>query len=157
MLRLRPIVRADIPSLVVMTRENMSSIVRRSWGIEWTDEPLLEWFADKDVETMVLEEDGDIIGYFSIEVLDSYLFIMSIQLRPDKQGKGYGRTMMREIEASVLEKGTEGVELCVQECNEKALAFYSTLGYRKVCRRGNNFLLRKSAEQIRSETASQKD
>jgi len=156
MLRLRPLLRGDVPHLIVMSRENMSEIIKESWGIDWTDEPLLEWLCDCNITTMVLDEDGDPIGYFCTEVLNDFLFLTSIQLRKDKQGKGYGTTMMREIEDIVLDEGTEGVELCVQMSNKKALGFYKALGYRKVCRSGNNHLLRKSAEEIRKERENQK-
>ncbi|MFA5313849.1 MAG: GNAT family N-acetyltransferase [Methanomassiliicoccales archaeon] len=157
MLRLRPLLRGDVPDLVIMSRENMAAIVKESWGIEWTDEPLLEWLCDGATTTMVLEEDGDPIGYYSLEVLDSYHFITSIQIRRDKQGRGLGRTMMREIEATVLDEGTDGVELYVQDSNEKAIEFYTSLGYRTICRSGNNFLLRKSATEIVEEQGNQKD
>jgi ribosomal protein S18 acetylase RimI-like enzyme len=36
------------------------------------------------------------------------------------------------------------VELVVQMTNDGALRFYRHMGYRKVCRRGNNFLMRKT-------------
>jgi ribosomal protein S18 acetylase RimI-like enzyme len=157
MLRLRPLIRGDVPYLVLMSRENMAAIVKASWGIEWTDEPLLEWLCDGTISTMVLEEDGDPIGYYCTEVLNSYLFITSIQIRKDRQGKGLGRTMMREIEATVLNEGTEGVELCVQDSNDRALKFYMSLGYRRITRSGNNFLLRKSSDEIRGEQENQKD
>lgn len=156
-LLLRPLTRGDIPNLIVMSRENMAAIVKSSWGIEWTDEPLLEWLCNGDITTMVLEEEGEPIGYYCTEVLDSYLFVTSIQIRKDRQGRGLGRTMMREIEATVLDEGSEGVELCVQESNEKALEFYNELGYRTMCRSGNNFLLRKSRTEIKNENGNQKD
>jgi ribosomal-protein-alanine N-acetyltransferase len=135
----------------------MAAIVKASWGIEWTDEPLLEWLCDGATITMVLEEDGDPIGYYSIEVLNSFHFISSIQVRKDRQGRGLGRTMMREIEATVLDEGTEGVELYVQETNDKAMEFYASLGYRTICRSGNNYLLRKSVAEIMSDQGNQKD
>lgn len=143
MSELRHLTRGDIPDLIMMSRENMAAIVLASWGVEWQDEPLLEWLADKDIHTMVLEKDGENIGYFSLEFLDNYIFITSIQIRKDHQGEGIGKLMMDNIEATARAKGAEGVELCVQDTNFKAKGFYDHIGYSTICRRGNNYLMRK--------------
>ena len=98
----------------------------------------------EDVDTEVAMVEGDIAGYVSLEVVDRYLFVTSIQLWRELQHKGLGTEMMRHIEAKAVEAGYEGVELVVQMTNETALHFYRHLGYRKVCRKGNNFLMRKT-------------
>lgn len=147
MISFRAMNRSDIPSLVKMSRENMASIIHSAWGLEWRDEPLLEWLMSKDVETEVAMVDGDLAGYLSLEVVDRYLFVTSIQLWRGMQHRGLGTEMMRHIEAKAAGAGYEGVELVVQMTNEPAMHFYRHLGYRKVCRTGNNFLMRKSLMQ----------
>jgi ribosomal protein S18 acetylase RimI-like enzyme len=144
MIRFRGMNRSDIPALVKMSRENMAGIILSAWGLEWRDEPLLEWLMSEDVDTEVATVEGDIAGYISLEVVDRYLFITSIQLWREQQHKGIGTEMMRHIESKAVEAGYEGVELVVQMTNEAALHFYRHLGYRKVCRKGNNFLMRKA-------------
>ena len=144
MIRFRPMNRSDIPALVQMSRENMSGIIRSAWGLEWRDEPLLEWLMSKDVDTEVAMIDDDLAGYVSLEAVDRYLFVTSIQLWRNLQHQGLGTEMMRHIEAKAIGAEYEGVELVVQMTNEAALHFYRHLGYRKVCRRGNNFLMRKT-------------
>ena len=136
--------RSDIPALVKMSRENMASIIRSAWGLEWRDEPLLEWLMSKDVDTEVAMFEGDIAGYVSIEVVDRYILVTSIQLWRGLQHRGFGTEIMSHVESKALEAGYEGVELVVQMTNEGALHFYRHMGYRKVCRRGNNFLMRKA-------------
>jgi len=121
----------------------MSAIVLASWGMEWQDEPLLEWFMDKDIYTEVLEDGEDPVGYFSLEEIDKYLFITSIQIKKDHQGNGWGKAMMDRIEALAVAREAEGVELCVQDTNERAMGFYQHIGYSVICRSGNNFLMRK--------------
>jgi ribosomal protein S18 acetylase RimI-like enzyme len=144
MIQFRPMNRSDIPVLVKMSRENMAAIIRSAWGLEWRDEPLLEWLMSRDVDTEVVMVDGDLAGYVSLEVVDRYLFVTSIQLWKDLQRKGLGTEMMRHIESKAAESEYEGVELVVQMTNETALHFYRHLGYRRVCRRGNNYLMRKT-------------
>jgi ribosomal protein S18 acetylase RimI-like enzyme len=144
MIRFRPMNRSDIPSLVKMSRDNMTSIIRSAWGLEWRDEPLLEWLMSKDVDTEVVMLDDELVGYVSLEVVDRYLFVTSIQLWKDMQHRGIGTEMMKHVETKAVAAGYEGVELVVQMTNEAALHFYRHIGYRKVCRRGNNYLMRKT-------------
>ncbi|MGD0819042.1 MAG: GNAT family N-acetyltransferase [Methanomassiliicoccales archaeon] len=144
MIHFRAMNRSDIPALVKMSRENMAGIIHSAWGLEWRDEPLLEWLMSKEVETEVAMLEGDIAGYVSLEVVDRYLFVTSIQLWRDQQHRGFGTEMMRHVEAKAVDNGYEGVELVVQMTNKTALRFYRHIGYRKVCRRGNNFLMRKT-------------
>jgi ribosomal protein S18 acetylase RimI-like enzyme len=144
MIRFRAMNRSDIPVLVRMSRENMASIIRSAWGLEWRDEPLLEWLMSKDVDTEVAMLDEEVAGYVSLEVVDRYLFVTSIQLWKEMQHRGLGTEMMRHVESKALESGYEGVELVVQMTNDAAMRFYRHIGYRRVCRRGNNYLMRKT-------------
>ena len=144
MIHFRAMNRSDIPLLVKMSRDNMASIIRSAWGLEWRDEPLLEWLMSKDVDTEVATMDGELAGYVSLESVDRYLFVTSIQLWKDLQRRGFGTVIMRHVEAKAMEADYEGVELVVQMTNEGALRFYRHLGYRKVCRKGNNYLMRKT-------------
>jgi ribosomal protein S18 acetylase RimI-like enzyme len=144
MIRFREMNRSDIPALLKMSRENMAAIIHSAWGMEWRDEPLLDWLTSKDVETEVAELDGDLAGYVSLEVVDRYLFVTSIQLWRHLQHMGFGTEIMRHVEEKAVTRGYEGVELVVQMTNERALRFYGHIGYRNVCRRGNNFLMRKT-------------
>jgi len=139
MIHFRSMNRSDIPALVKMSRENMAGIVLSAWGVEWRDEPLLEWLMSEDVDTEVATVEGDIAGYISWEVVDRYLFITSIQLWREQQHKGLGTEMMRHVEGKAVDAGYEGVELVVQMTNETALHFYRHLGYRKCAARGTIF------------------
>jgi len=136
MIHFRAMNRSDIPLLVKMSRDNMASIIRSAWGLEWRDEPLLEWLMSKDVETEVYGIDSakadrmprlDLNGGFTRYAYDTPLTVI-----------------MRHVEAKAVDADYEGVELVVQMTNEGAQRFYRHLGYRKVCRKGNNYLMRKT-------------
>ena len=139
----RPVLRADLPVLLQMSRENMSSIIQSSWGMQWQDEPVLDWLTDKSMVTEVAESDGEVVGYYCLEMADRYLFITSIQVGRSHQGQGLGGTMMERIEDLARERGLEGVELCVQETNLRARTFYLELGYQPIWRKGSNVMMRK--------------
>jgi ribosomal protein S18 acetylase RimI-like enzyme len=136
--------RRDIPVILRITRENMEEIIRSSWGLRWSDDPLLEWLGDRHVETEVAVENRQPIAYCSVEVIDNYLFITSLQVDKMHQGKGLGRLLLERAEAKAEGRDVEGIELCVQLTNATGLAFYSHMGYRVICRRGNNYLMRRT-------------
>lgn len=135
--------RSDIPELVRITRENMSQIILSAWGVEWRDETLLETLMDANLIIEVALEGKNVVGYYVLDQMEDYVFIISIQLERGHQGKGLGRYMMERVEESALRSGLEGVELCVQSTNEQAIGFYRHLGYRLASRRRNNLTMRK--------------
>ncbi len=135
--------RSDIPELVRITRENMAQIIMSAWGVEWRDETLLETLMDASLSIEVALEDEKVVGYYVLDQMEDYVFIISIQLEKQHQGMGLGRTMMEKVEESALRSGLEGVELCVQSTNQQAIGFYRHLGYRLASRRRNNLTMRK--------------
>jgi ribosomal protein S18 acetylase RimI-like enzyme len=135
--------RSDIPELVRITRENMSQIILSAWGVEWRDETLLETLMDANLSIEVALEGKQVVGYYVLDQMEDYVFIISIQLEKRHQGKGMGRCMMERVEESALRSGLEGVELCVQSTNDQAIGFYRHLGYRLASRRRNNLTMRK--------------
>ncbi len=135
--------RSDIPELVRITRENMAQIILSAWGVEWRDETLLETLMDANLLIEVALEGQKVVGYHVLDQMEDYIFIVSIQLEKQHQGKGLGRFMMERVEESAIRSGLEGVELCVQSTNEQAIGFYRHLGYRLASRRRNNLTMRK--------------
>ena len=135
--------RSDIPELVRITRENMAQIILSAWGVEWRDETLLETLMDANLLIEVALKGQKVVGYHVLDQMGDYIFIVSIQLEKQHQGKGLGRSMMERVEESAIRSGLEGVELCVQSTNEQAIGFYRHLGYRLASRRRNNLTMRK--------------
>jgi ribosomal protein S18 acetylase RimI-like enzyme len=135
--------RSDIPELVRITRENMSEIILSAWGVEWKDETLLETLMDANLNIEVALEGKRVVGYFVLDQMEDYVFIISIQLEKEHQGKGMGRFMMERVEDLAERSGLEGVELCVQSTNQQAIGFYRHLGYHLASRRRNNLTMRK--------------
>ncbi|MCU0862050.1 MAG: GNAT family N-acetyltransferase, partial [Methanomassiliicoccales archaeon] len=138
-----PLERGDIPYLLRMTRENMAHIIHSAWGVEWSDETLLDTLLDQMLVTEVLKEGEEIVGYYVLDQRGDYLFVVSIQLSKEAQQEGLGRQMMERIEELAERSGLEGVELCVQSTNDKARGFYRHMGYRLVSRERNNLIMRK--------------
>ena len=143
-LTFRPFERRDIPSLLRMTRENMTQVILSAWGVDWRDETLLETLLDISVMTEVVERQGEVVGYYSLDQRGDYLFIISIQVQEEDQGKGIGRAMMERIEDMAIRSGLEGIELVVQSTNPWAKAIYEHLAYVYVSKERNNLVFRKA-------------
>lgn len=133
----------DIPRILQMSRDNMSKIIYDSWGVVWDDNDLLRLLLRNSYYNEVLEAEGRIIAYFSVDLRDSILFVNSIQVDGDFRGRGCGSEMMERIEDIASFYNAEVVELWVQKTNVAARKFYYSRGFKMVCRQGNNYLMRK--------------
>jgi len=79
-----------------------------------------------NAETWVVEEDGDVIGLLGL--LDGE--IGGLFVRPDRQGRGWGRRM---VDHAAALKGALTVE--VFELNHRARSFYAAVGFAEIGRR----------------------
>jgi ribosomal protein S18 acetylase RimI-like enzyme len=139
----REMERRDLPDLLIMSRENMASIILASWGVELRDEEVLHAILGPTAYTEVVESNGEIVGYYSVELTNGGAFINAIQVRKGHQGRGLGTDMMRRIEDLAISHGANVIELWVQLTNRQAMGFYRHRGYRTMSRQGNNYLMRK--------------
>ncbi|HOQ26509.1 MAG TPA: GNAT family N-acetyltransferase, partial [Methanomassiliicoccaceae archaeon] len=69
------------------------------------DEEVLHAIFDPTVYTEVVEAEGQIIGFFSVEAQDGNLFINALQVKKGYQGQGYGTAMMARIETLARAQG----------------------------------------------------
>lgn len=135
--------RRDLPALLLMSRENMASIILASWGVELRDEEVLRAIQGPSAYTEVVVSNGEIVGYYSVEVAGGRAFINAIQVRKGHQGQGIGTDMMNRIEDLAISHVVGIIELWVQLTNRPAMEFYRHRGYRTMSRQGNNYLMRK--------------
>lgn len=135
--------RRDLPALLSISRENMTSIILSSWGVDLRDEEVLRIILEPTSYTEVAEAGSEIIGYYSVDIQEGKAFINSIQVKRGHQGRGLGSAMMDRIERRALSAGIGEIELLVQLTNRQAKEFYRHQGYRTVSRQGNNYLMRK--------------
>ncbi|OPY30590.1 MAG: putative acetyltransferase [Methanomassiliicoccales archaeon PtaU1.Bin030] len=145
----REMTRKDLPQVLAISRENMSAIIFSSWGVEYRDEDLLHILLEPTAHNEVLEREGRVVAYFSIDDRNGNLFINSIQVQKACQGRGLGRMMMARIEEHARLRDSPAIELLVQYTNRTAMEFYRRMGYRLICRQGNNYLMRRTLDPNR--------
>ncbi len=139
----RAMTRKDLPQVLTLSKENMSPIIFASWGVEYRDEDLLHILLEPGAVNEVLEHEGRIVAYYSIDVRNGNLFINSLQVHKAFQGQGLGRRMMVRIEEHARHGESRAIELLVQYTNKAAMEFYRHMGYSLVTRQGNNYLMRR--------------
>lgn len=87
----------------------------------------------------VVEEDGEIIGYFDYWILYEQAQIATIGTNKAYQKKGYGQMMLDYIIEDVNQNGCEVITLEVRVSNEKAIRLYEKNGFIKVNIRKNYY------------------
>ena len=73
---------------------------------------------------------------FHPQPISEYPSHMHIDLLPRAQGSGWGRRLVDELESRLRAAGSCGVHLGMWARNERALRFYTKLGFSELCRVG---------------------
>jgi GNAT superfamily N-acetyltransferase len=87
-----------------------------------------------DAEALVVEADGETVGYaifyttFSTFECRSGIWLEDVYVRPEHRRGGVGRQILAHLAALALERGHVRLEWCALEWNEPALNFYAKLG-----------------------------
>ncbi len=56
-------------------------------------------------------------------------WINYLAVKPSEQRKGYGQSIMQEVELRIKDKGCPKINLQVRTTNEAVIAFYAAIGY----------------------------
>ncbi len=82
---------------------------------------------------LVLEEEGEILGYIIAWKIFDEFHIANVAVRPDQQNRGLGQFMLREILKHA--QGCRYALLEVREHNRPAIHLYHKFGFRTIFRR----------------------
>ena len=98
----------------------------------------------------VLEIDNNKIGFYWAQVTEienvrikyqKIYYIISIVLKQEFIGKGYGKKLFKYIENKAKSNGCKTIELSVDNYNKRALRFYKNIGMEE-----KNIIMRKIVE-----------
>lgn len=87
--------------------------------------------ADEDRTTLVLEREGQVVGYASAELqADGEGYLDFIALLPRVRGQGLAKALLAQVGRETLGRSPAGtVNLTVREDNPAAVAMYESLGF----------------------------
>lgn len=123
---LRPAVRQDTAALA----ELCAACVHQPWSEA-------SFLSEMDKGSLVLTawEAERLVGFAVVEKQDDVAYLHLIGVDAEHRRKGLGRQLLTECEKFSLSSGAERVMLEVRESNERARAFYLSLGYEILARR----------------------
>ena len=138
---LRRAKREDVPAIVGLLQEDFLGAAREvPKGAPLPDSYLRAFDAidrTPDVELLVADEDGRVIGCFQMTAL-TYLsyrgsraaLIENVHVAAGARNRGVGREMMLGALARAREKGCSRVQLTTNKARTDAHRFYERLGFR---------------------------
>jgi GNAT superfamily N-acetyltransferase len=91
-------------------------------------------FEQRTAEALVLELDGEAIGYaiffttFSTWECRPGIWLEDVFVRPQHRRGGLGRALLARIAALAVERGYPRLDWCALKWNEPALRFYERIG-----------------------------
>ncbi|MCL6258801.1 GNAT family N-acetyltransferase [Aquiflexum sp. TKW24L] len=155
----------DIAKATLEQLSIVQKIAHQTWPVTFSNiltpdqiSFMLDWMYDlKALEQQVKEkghvfllakEEGEFLGFAAYEVNcqdQAKTKIHKIYILPGTQGKGVGKSLINKIKNIAIENGDGCLFLNVNRFNEKAIEFYSYIGfyeaYREVIDIGNGFIM----------------
>jgi ribosomal-protein-alanine N-acetyltransferase len=106
-------------------------IERACFADPWTMEAIRQSLTTPHFYGVILEADGEIVGYACGSSLFEDSELMRIAVLPKCRGLGYGRLLLEKFIEGAKMRGAERMFLEVRASNEAALALYLKSGFQK--------------------------
>ncbi|HET9185690.1 MAG TPA: GNAT family N-acetyltransferase [Solirubrobacterales bacterium] len=135
---IRPVAESDVEALFALIRE-LASYEKLADQVAGDAEVLRRTlFEERAAEALLIEREGEAIGYaifyvtFSSFECRSGIWLEDVYVRPEHRRGGVGRLVMEHLARLAQERGHVRLEWCALEWNEPALRFYDTIGARRL-------------------------
>jgi len=123
---IRRAVAADLPALLEIDQASFSG------GVAYDAAELSYFMNRRRAETLVVEDDGQIVAFLILEVHRTRRSgtIVTLDVRETHRRNGYGTLLMSAAEDILSQYGVEGYDLQVDITNRAAILFYRKHGFR---------------------------
>ena len=133
--QIRPARVNDVPIILQLIRD-LATYERAPDEVVATEEQLIDvFFGERPVaEVLLAFERESTVGFavyfysFSTWLGRPGLYLEDLFVKPEKRGKGYGRSLLVELAKIARDRGCGRMEWAVLNWNEPAIKFYRTLG-----------------------------
>ncbi len=129
--------------------KNLASLASEIWHEYWTVilsaeqiDYMVEKFQSKEsIERQIkeekyiyniLEDCGNIIGYFGISPKDDYLFLSKLYIKKDFRGLGCGKQAFNRIKQLALQFNKTKIRLTVNKNNTNTIKAYEKWGFKQI-------------------------
>ncbi len=80
----------------------------------------------------ILEDNGNIIGYFGVSVKDDYLFLSKLYIKKDFRGLGCGKQAFNKIKQTAQQYNKKSIQLTVNKYNTNTIKAYEKWGFKEI-------------------------
>jgi ribosomal-protein-alanine N-acetyltransferase len=131
---MRDVMKADLEALLAIEEDLFQSEA-------WSKDVFESEFALLGVSRVykVLENEGEIVGYFGLAIIDGVVDITTIAVTSQHQRLGLGTMMMNEILEISKQRGAQKVMLEVKPENLAAITLYQKFGFEVIGLRRNYY------------------
>lgn len=122
----------------------LADIHEGSFSRGWSSEEMRTFIADHPtVQSLLLRLRGGLrsgtAGFIIIRIAAGESEVLTIAVRPQDRGRGYGRLLMEEAARRAYRDRAETMFLEVDESNRPAVALYRSLGFETVGQRSSYY------------------
>ncbi|MGQ7856674.1 GNAT family N-acetyltransferase [Pedobacter sp. WC2501] len=129
MIRFRNATDADFDLTFQIKRKSIKPYIEKIWG--WDDAVQLEFhiedFKSEKIK-IIMDESDDAIGLIITTENKTHIYLKSLLLCDNVQGKGIGTEILRDLIKQAKSKSKQ-IELQVFKVNKRAKALYERLGF----------------------------
>ncbi|MEV4755869.1 GNAT family N-acetyltransferase [Micromonospora sp. NPDC049559] len=136
-IRLRPATAADSEFCYRLHRAAMGCYVEAIWGWDETEQRGYHERGFDPAGTRIVVVDGRDCGSLSVEYRPAEIYLGRIELQPNRQGRGIGTRLIRQLLAEAAAR-RQPLVLDVLTVNRRAYALYRRLGFTEVARHGKD-------------------
>jgi [ribosomal protein S18]-alanine N-acetyltransferase len=125
------------PALRAMREADLDAILaieQRAYPFPWTRGIFRDCLAAA-YPAWVLHEHGLTIGYGVISLAADEAHLLNLCIAPERQGRGYGRQLLRALVKLAADRGAARIFLEVRPSNPNAIALYHDEGFNEIGRR----------------------
>jgi len=128
----------EAPAMLRPMRESdldaVQAVEDRAYPFPWT-QGIFRDCLRADYPAWVLEQDGQLAGYFLMSIAADEAHVLNICIAPEFQGHGHGRRLLRSLLQLARGRRAQRVFLEVRPSNPNAIALYFSEGFNEIGRR----------------------
>lgn len=120
---------SDAEPIYLLYKELFQNHIEQIWGWDegWQQENFVkEW---EEARTWRIDSRGQLLGYLQLRNEAEFMYILSLGILPEFQGRRIGRVITRSLQQEAAGRG-QALRLSVFRTNPRALSFYQGLGFR---------------------------
>jgi len=137
--QIRPATPADIPEILALIRELAEYEREPQAATATADDLMRDGFQEpRRFHCLIAESDGEVAGFalyfynFSTFVGRPGLYLEDLYVMPERRGHGLGKAILLHLARLAHERGCGRMEWSVLDWNAPAIAFYESLGARRL-------------------------